>query len=132
MAFVWELTQETINLPLGCLQGGSEFPQPGVQFGSAAFTHTRRSQLLRKNVMHFRGGLVFTTHRLVYHPTLGSRVIKKKETRRGPECDALCACFEACVSQGVGSNVEGVRSEVEVQTGFRGQVDGVQCRKVGR
>ena len=26
----------------------------------------------------FRGGLVFKAHRLVYHSTLGSRVIKKK------------------------------------------------------
>jgi len=24
VAFVWELTKETIDLPLGCLQGGSE------------------------------------------------------------------------------------------------------------
>ena len=27
----------------------------------------------------FRGGLVFKAHRLVYHSTLGSRVIKKKQ-----------------------------------------------------
>ena len=27
----------------------------------------------------FRGGLVFKAHRLVYHSTLGSRVIKKKK-----------------------------------------------------
>ena len=26
MAFVWELTKETIHLPLGCLQGGSTTP----------------------------------------------------------------------------------------------------------
>ena len=25
VAFVWELTKETIHLPLGCLQGGSAF-----------------------------------------------------------------------------------------------------------
>ena len=24
VSFVWELTQETINLPLGCLQGGEQ------------------------------------------------------------------------------------------------------------
>ena len=35
-------------------------------------------QLLRRNVKRFRGGLVFKAHRLLYHPTLGSRVIKKK------------------------------------------------------
>ena len=36
-------------------------------------------QLLRRNVMRCRGGLVFKAHRLVYHSTLGSRVIKKKK-----------------------------------------------------
>ena len=29
----------------------------------------------------FRGGLVFKAHRLLYHSTLGSRVIKKKKRR---------------------------------------------------
>ena len=32
----------------------------------------------------FPGGLVFKAHRLLYHSTLGSRVIKKK---KGGECD---------------------------------------------
>ena len=31
-----------------------------------------------KNVKRFRGGLVFEAHRLLYHSTLGLRVIKKK------------------------------------------------------
>jgi len=31
--------------------------------------------------IRFRGGLVFKAHRLVYHSTLGWRVIKKKITR---------------------------------------------------
>ena len=31
------------------------------------------------NVQRFRGGLVFKAHRLVYHSTLGVRVIKKKK-----------------------------------------------------
>jgi len=35
-----------------------------------------------RNVKRFRGGLVLKAHRLVYHSTLGSRVIKKK--RRSP------------------------------------------------
>jgi len=35
-----------------------------------------------RNVQRFRGGLAFKAHRLVYHSTLGLRVIKKKETRR--------------------------------------------------
>jgi len=31
----------------------------------------------------FRGGLVFKTHRRVYHSTLGSRIIKMKKARKG-------------------------------------------------
>ena len=31
-----------------------------------------------RNGKRLRGGFVFQTHRLVYHPTLGLRVIKKK------------------------------------------------------
>jgi hypothetical protein len=33
-------------------------------------------------VERFRGGLVFEAHRLLYHSTLGSRVIKKKKKKR--------------------------------------------------
>ena len=33
-------------------------------------------------VQRFRGGLVFKAHRLLYHSTLGLRVIKKKKTRK--------------------------------------------------
>ena len=35
-------------------------------------------QLLRRVVLRFRGGLVFQAQRMLYHSTLGSRVIKKK------------------------------------------------------
>ena len=38
--------------------------------------------LLRGNVKRFRGRLVFKAHRLVYHSTLGSRVIKKKKKKK--------------------------------------------------
>jgi len=31
--------------------------------------------------MRFRGGLVFKAHRLLYHSTLGLRVIKKKRRK---------------------------------------------------
>ena len=34
-------------------------------------------QLIRRNVKRLRGGLVFKAHRLVYHSTLGWRVIKR-------------------------------------------------------
>ena len=40
-----------------------------------------RVQLLRRNVNRFRGGLVFEARRLVYHSTLGLRVIQKKKHR---------------------------------------------------
>jgi hypothetical protein len=36
-------------------------------------------QLLHRIVKRFRGGLVFEAHRLLYHSTLGSRVIKQKK-----------------------------------------------------
>ena len=35
-------------------------------------------QVLRRVVLRFRGGLVFQAQRMLYHSTLGSRVIKKK------------------------------------------------------
>ena len=35
-------------------------------------------QLLYINVQRFRGGLVFKAHRILYHSTVDSRVIKKK------------------------------------------------------
>ena len=38
--------------------------------------------LLHRNVQRFRGGLVFKAHRLVYHSTLGLRVIKKKNIKK--------------------------------------------------
>ena len=34
------------------------------------------------NVQRFRGGLVFKAHRLLYHSTLGLRVIKMKKKER--------------------------------------------------
>ena len=36
-------------------------------------------QLLRKNMERFQRGLVFKAHGLLYHPTLGSRVITKND-----------------------------------------------------
>jgi len=44
-----------------------------------------REHLLRRNVKRFRGGLVLKAHRLLYHSTLGLRVIKKKEDARALE-----------------------------------------------
>jgi len=50
----------------------------GVQGKSLRKAHP--PWLLTSAVNQFRGGLVFKAHRLVYHSTLGLRVIKKKKT----------------------------------------------------
>jgi len=49
-----------------------------------------------RDVHRFRGGLVFKAHRLLHHPTLGLRVIKKKKRwaarsmrRWGPNSDSV-------------------------------------------
>ena len=38
-----------------------------------------------RNVQRLRGGLVFNDHRLVYHSTLGVRVIKKRRREANSE-----------------------------------------------
>ena len=45
----------------------------------AAFARQRWVLRSWATSQRFRGGLVFKAHRLVYHPTLGWRVIKKKK-----------------------------------------------------
>jgi len=42
-------------------------------------------------VKRFRGGLVCKAHRLLYHSTLGSRVIKKKKKEQLGRCEGLSA-----------------------------------------
>ena len=42
-------------------------------------TRFYRNVKLYRNVKRFQGGLVFKAHRLLYHSTLGFRVIKKKK-----------------------------------------------------
>jgi len=42
-------------------------------------------QLLYRNAQRCRRGLVFKARRLLYHSTLGWRVIKKKEKRWGAQ-----------------------------------------------
>ena len=53
-----------------------------VRFGTEGL-RVEGKGLLRRIVRRFRGGLVFKTHRLLYHSTLGSRAIKKKKKREG-------------------------------------------------
>jgi len=50
--------------------------RPLVTFGLVP--SARGPHLLHRNVQRFRGGLVCKAHRLLYHSTLGLRVIKKK------------------------------------------------------
>jgi len=47
----------------------------------AAIHAGRRSLQFRAEGVGFRGGLVFKAHRLLYHSTLGLRVIKKKKVQ---------------------------------------------------
>ena len=72
---------------------GGFVPVPGNQIGVSkstvvfspssgrplVFVDLPKEQLLRRNVKRFRGGLVLKVHRLLFHPTLGLRVIKKKK-----------------------------------------------------
>jgi len=48
------------------------------------------------DVQRFRGGLVFKAHRLLYHSTLGVRVIQKRRRRPGDGAGAerSAACLE--------------------------------------
>ena len=48
----------------------------------ALFWESRTSKRVTRNVQRFRGGLVFKAHRLLYHSTLGLRVIKKKKKKK--------------------------------------------------
>ena len=52
-------------------------------------------QLLRRIVKRFRGGRVFKARRLVYHSTLGSRVIKKKVVAPRPSSSLLLSSLES-------------------------------------
>ena len=42
----------------------------------------RAHNFVRRIVKRFRGGLAFKAHRVLYHSTLGSRVIKKTQKKK--------------------------------------------------
>ena len=48
---------------------------------------------VQNRLLRFRGGLVFKAHRLLYHSTLGLRLIKKKKNRLLP---AVGISYENC------------------------------------
>ena len=70
--------KETASLHWGVGFGGW-----GLGFGVRNEVGPVEEQLLHRNVKRFQGGLESKAHRLLYHSTLGSRVIKKKR-RLGP------------------------------------------------
>ena len=57
----------------------------------------RPNRLRLSNVKRFRGGLVFKAHRLLYHSTLGLRVINKKRKKK-----ELVVPVQPCVGAGSG------------------------------
>jgi len=70
----------------GCRVQGRGFG--GARCRAARCPSPLQEQLLSRNVMRFRGGLAFKAHRLLYHSTLCSRVIKKKRGCGGARCRA--------------------------------------------
>jgi hypothetical protein len=72
-----------VTYPAGC-RGNETIILRRVGSGAAAAAMRRavEEQLQARNMKWFRGGLVFQAHRLVFHSTLGSRVIEKKKAMR--------------------------------------------------
>jgi len=63
--------------------GGACTGAPGSAAGAGADEKLREaSSVSHQSALRFRGGLVFKAHRLLYHSTLGLRVIKKKKRGR--------------------------------------------------
>ena len=57
-------------------------------------------QIFHRNVQRFRGGLVFKAHKMLYHSTLGLRVMtKKKKDPGGEEEEAVCEETPTSVSK---------------------------------
>jgi len=80
----------------------------------------RRTPGLYINALWFQGGFVFKARRLVYHSTLGLRVIKKKKLRvavaaRG---SAFARAAPAPKHQGPHGALRGFRSLIDYMTRF--------------
>jgi len=67
---------------------GARLPPPLCMTCQGLLCKAGFEQLLHRNVQRFRGGLVCKAHRLLYHSTLGLRVIKKKKrpAKGGASC----------------------------------------------
>jgi len=84
---------------------GGVIPYKGAWVGERGRSDAQQycEQLLHRNVQRFRGVVVFKAHRLLYHSTLGLRVIKKKKYGGQTFCvrwplvlaeNAACECKE--------------------------------------
>ena len=80
--FTSECNKEEINDDDDACCRGSCSDRAPTNMPSSAASSSILEQLLRRNVRRFRGGLVFEAHRLLYHSTLGWRVIKKKKKKK--------------------------------------------------
>jgi len=67
-----------------------------VQAAAIAVVACHPHHVLVQHVKRFRGGLVFKAHRLLYHSTLGLRVIKKKKKRSSFVVQAPAIAVVAC------------------------------------
>ena len=67
------LPTKTVRVAIFFHDADADVRQPDLS------TSSPQEHLLGRDVKRFRG-LVFNAHRLVYHSTLGSKVIKKKKT----------------------------------------------------
>ena len=71
------------HLPIVELGTGLKGRIPDSGFGSFLTLADTNPESPRRNLKRFRGGLVIKAHRLLYHSTLGLRVIKRREKKPG-------------------------------------------------
>jgi len=72
----------TINQVFGG-RGGALAEAPVVVLDLVDARRLETGKQLHRNMQRFGGGLVFKAHRLLYHSTLGLRVIKKTRRQAG-------------------------------------------------
>ena len=104
---------------------GREWSRPAVDSGvgvdKASSSDLADHVLALLNLKRFRGGLVFKAHRLVYHFTLGLRVIKKKKKL----CRAVSPCLKGMLSRAQNHPVE---SMVKNAMAAKDELQLIRCR----
>ena len=78
-----------------CLEPDAREPRHEARRDHCSEEGSLEEQLLYRNVKRFRGGLVFEANRLVYHSTLGWRIIKKKKKKMPAKPDMKHAATTA-------------------------------------